>query len=216
MNATRSKLLKISISAVGLMIVGAGLAWLLEKRESGRQPLPVRHAEAAVARATTPSAPSGPREVVQAASPAGRPPKKNLISPPATPAVVENSAVTEINPPVAPAETSPPPKSKEPIQDPIARVALSLVGKDDEAEAIWLAAINNPDLPANERKDLIEDLNEDGFADPKHLTEDDVALIHNRILLIERLAPEAMDGVNAAAFAEAHKDLVKMLSRATQ
>src|SRR5947207_6574271 len=37
-------------------------------------------------------------------------------------------------------------------QDPLARMALSLVGDDDVAEAIWVRAINNPDLPPKERK----------------------------------------------------------------
>lgn len=99
-------------------------------------------------------------------------------------------------------------------QPTLQRLALSLVGSDPEAEFIWTAAINDPSLPANERKDLIEDLNEDGFPDPKHVTLDDVPLILRRIDLIEQLAPAAMDDVNAAAFAEAYKDLVEMLDKA--
>jgi hypothetical protein len=35
----------------------------------------------------------------------------------------------------------------------------------------------------------------------------------NRIQLIEELAPDAMDDVNAAAFQEAYKDLVNMYVR---
>jgi hypothetical protein len=68
---------------------------------------------------------------------------------------------------------------------------------------------------AHERSDLIEDLNEDGFPDPHHVTPDDLPLIESRILLIERLAPEAMDEVNFEAFAEAYKDLVNMYARAS-
>ena len=60
---------------------------------------------------------------------------------------------------------------------------------------------------------MIEDLNQDGFADPKNLTTRDLPLIQNRIALIEQLAPEAMDEVNAAAFKEAYKDLVAMRER---
>jgi divalent metal cation (Fe/Co/Zn/Cd) transporter len=41
------------------------------------------------------------------------------------------------------------------------------------------------------------------------------ALIVNRLALIEQLAPESMDDVNAAAFAEAYKDLVDMYRRLT-
>jgi hypothetical protein len=63
------------------------------------------------------------------------------------------------------------------------------------------------------RSNLIEDLNEDGFADPRNLTANDLPLIQNRIALIEQLAPNAMDQVNAAAFKEAYKDLVNMRAK---
>lgn len=103
-----------------------------------------------------------------------------------------------------------PTKEKPPIQDPDARAALSLVGADPEAENYWASAINNPNLPAEERKDLIEDLNEDGLSDPHHPGPQDMPLIWNRIQIIEELAPNAMDQVNADAFAEAYKDLLNL------
>ncbi len=103
-----------------------------------------------------------------------------------------------------------PPKSKEPIQDPIARAALSFVGADAIAEEYWIAAINDPNLPANERKDLIEDLNEDGLSDPKRPGPQDLPLIWSRLRLIEMIAPYAMDQVNVNALAEAYKDLVNL------
>ncbi len=103
-------------------------------------------------------------------------------------------------------------KSKPPIQDPTARMALSWVGLDPDAEACWSQAINNPALPAEERKDLIEDLNEDGLSDPHHPTAEDMPLIASRIQLIESMAPNAMDAVNARAFAEAYKDLISLYS----
>jgi hypothetical protein len=99
---------------------------------------------------------------------------------------------------------------------PVARDALSFVGVDPDAEATWVAAINDPSMPSEARKDLIEDLNEDGFNDPKHVTRDEIPLIVNRLALIEQLAPDAMDDVNYAAFAEAYKDLVSMLARLTR
>lgn len=98
----------------------------------------------------------------------------------------------------------------------VARSALGLVGADPQAEEIWYAAINDPNTPAKARQDLIEDLNEDGFDDPRNITEDDLPLIYSRIALIEQLGPEAMDDVNAAAFAEAYKDLVNMVMRLEQ
>jgi hypothetical protein len=55
------------------------------------------------------------------------------------------------------------------------------------------------------------DLNEVGFADPKHPTASELPLIEQRIGLLEKL--EAMDDVNAAAIKEAHKDLTRMRER---
>ena len=72
--------------------------------------------------------------------------------------------------------------------------------------------MNDPSLPAEERKDLIEDLNEDGLSDPKHPGPEDVPLIVNRLRLIEELAPNAIDQVNVDAFAEAYKDLNNLLA----
>jgi hypothetical protein len=98
----------------------------------------------------------------------------------------------------------------------VAREALKLVGSDPVAENIWTDAINNPALPPADRKNLIEDLNEAGFADPQQLKPEELPLIQHRIALIERLAPTALDEVNAAAFAEAYKDLKAMATRLTQ
>ena len=89
--------------------------------------------------------------------------------------------------------------------------ALTKIAKtavNQEAEAYWVSAINNPALPAGERKDLIEDLNEDGFPDPHNVTLYDLPLILSRIRLIEEVAPDSLDDVNAEAFAEAYKDVV--------
>ena len=85
-----------------------------------------------------------------------------------------------------------------------------------DAEIYWVSTINDPAIPAKERKDLIEDLNEDGISDPAHPAPQDLGLIASRIALIERLLPSAMDKINADAFREAHKDLVKMRERLTQ
>jgi hypothetical protein len=98
----------------------------------------------------------------------------------------------------------------------IARIALSFVGIDQDAEDVWMAVIDDPTVPAEDRKNLIEDLIEDGFADPDHPTPDELPLIVNRLALIESIAPDAIDDVNLAAFAEAHKDLLEMFRRLTQ
>jgi hypothetical protein len=102
------------------------------------------------------------------------------------------------------------------ITDPDARAALKRVGFDPDAEQYWLAAINNPFLPPDERQDLIEDLNEDGLSDPRNPRPDDLPLIESRIHLIEQLMPDALDEVNSDAFKEARKDLVNMRARLTR
>jgi hypothetical protein len=146
------------------------------------------------------------------------------LNPPALPVAagpVEESSASQITPtnsvvPAKPKKKHPHrSKPKEAIKDPLARAALSLVGADPEAEAYWTAAINDPSLPANERQDLIEDLNEDGLTDPHHLAEADIFMIENRIELIEEQAPYAMDQVNSDAFQEAEKDLLNLLNGQT-
>lgn len=94
-----------------------------------------------------------------------------------------------------------------------AREALAQVGLDSGAERTWIQAINNPELSAHARSDLIEDLNEDGFPDRHRITAADEPLIASRLKLIEQLLPQAMDPTNAEAFREAQKDLTKMLAR---
>jgi hypothetical protein len=96
------------------------------------------------------------------------------------------------------------------VQDPMARVALSFVGSDPDADTYWVGAINDPSLPPEERKDLIEDLNEDGLSDPQHPGPEDMPLILSRLRLLEQLAANAMDDVNRDAFKEAYKDLAGM------
>ena len=105
---------------------------------------------------------------------------------------------------------------KPPIQDPMARAALSFVGADPDAELYWYEAINDPALGPQERQDLIEDLNEDGLSDPHNPTADDLPLILSRIQLIEEVVWDAMDEVNADAFLEAYKDLVNLAFQAIE
>ncbi|MCA8956612.1 MAG: hypothetical protein KDC87_11105 [Planctomycetes bacterium] len=95
----------------------------------------------------------------------------------------------------------------------MAFTALSYVGIDPQAERLWMRAIDDPGLPEGVRSDLIEDLNNTGYPDPDQLTEADLPLILARLEIIERLAPYAMDAVNAAAFEEAYKDLLNMYAR---
>ena len=101
-------------------------------------------------------------------------------------------------------------------KEPLARLALNFVGADSQANELYQQAINDPVLTKNHRKNLIEDLNQDGFTDRKNLGAQDLPLIQNRIALIEQLAPVATDPVNLAAFKEAYKDLLNMRERILQ
>jgi hypothetical protein len=98
-------------------------------------------------------------------------------------------------------------------KEPLARLALQFVGADPQANTFYEQAINDPILTRSHRKNLIEDLNQDGFADTRNLKPTDLPLIENRMRLIEQLAPSAMDDANTAAFKEAYKDLVNMRAK---
>jgi hypothetical protein len=100
-------------------------------------------------------------------------------------------------------------------KEPLARLALSYVGVDAQANEFYQKTINDMTLTKGHRSNLIEDLNEDGL-NFRNLTANDVPIIRNRLALIEQLAPHAADAVNAAAFKEAHKDLVNMLEKASR
>lgn len=117
---------------------------------------------------------------------------------------------------VTPQAQKSPASTDEPIPEKTARAMLRFVGTDPLAEEVWVQAINDPRLSSHARKELIEDLNEDGFPDPHNVTADDLPLILSRIEIIERLAPNAMDKANSAAFQEAHKDLMNMVARLVQ
>ena len=205
MNSTK---LLVALLAAG---VAAGLAIRLVARHLTVPP-------AGVAGLPTTAAP---------AVPAGQPADPHPVK-----AIAADAPETSLHPPLAVATTEPaktnrhglkkmagkkPSKPKDPIQDPVARGALSLVGIDPEAEAYWISAINDPTLPPEERKDLIEDLNETGLADPHHPGADDLPIIANRLQLVEELASNPafianMDKINQDAFAEAHQDLVNLLA----
>ena len=146
------------------------------------------------------------------------PPFADATAPSTAPAAADESQNPVAAPPV---QIKAPPKPAMADAKPlppyeagqVGRVALAFVGTDALAEQAWVSAINDPSVTPHERSDLIEDLNQDGFPDPKNVTADDVPLIVNRLDLIESLAGDAMDDTNAAAFAEAHKDLINMLIR---
>ena len=153
------------------------------------------------------------------AIPPPRPLPANEPAPRHEPQVTVPEALAPPAPEPAPKAAQPPQSARFTQPQPditTAREALSYVGIDADAEEYWYGAINDPSLPANERQNLIEDLNEGGFADPRRPTLDELPLIVNRLLLIEDVAGDAMDQVNADAFQEAYKDLVNMYQALTR
>jgi hypothetical protein len=177
----------------------------------------VREAGSSAVNAARPPEPARSRDDVRPpALPAEAPPAVGDVAAVPTPRVASQDAPppsTAKGGPRSPGAAAPLSgggPAREPLQDPLAREALAFVGADPVAEAYWYAAINNPALPANERQDLIEDLNEDGLSDPSHPGPEDLPLILSRLQLIEETGPDAMDEVNAAAFQEAYKDLVNL------
>jgi len=124
------------------------------------------------------------------------------------PAIVESPVVAQDSAQGQPSQ-QPPKKPKKPLQDPAAREALALVGRDEQAEQYWLGAIFNTNLPDSEREDLMEDLNEVGFPDLKKLTLSDLPLIESRLQIIESIRPNA-DAFMKKHLDEAYKDLTKM------
>jgi hypothetical protein len=116
----------------------------------------------------------------------------------------ETSAKKQESPaPVKPA------KQPRQLVDPLARLAMSLVGVDPEAEAYWLEAIYDSSLPDAEREDLMEDLNEEGLSDTKRPRPQDLPLIMNRLAIIEEIAPQANEFM-LPHLAEAYKDLLNL------
>lgn len=94
-------------------------------------------------------------------------------------------------------------------REPFARVALNYVGADAQADDFYVKAINDPTLSDRHRKNLIEDLNETGITDKR-----DLAILKNRLAIIEDQLPKTSDPVNAAALEEAQKDLTNMANAA--
>lgn len=201
----------LTASVISLAIIGA--VFLATWERPGQPAPPTVAVEAAQPVTAVPQVPA--EEATMAASAgttireAGTSEAAAMPLQPVQPPKQESPVVSRMNA-VPSAAAAKPSGGKEPARDPMARLALFFVGADPDAEAYWYEAINDTRLSEHERQDLIEDLNEDGLTDPKHPTEEDLPLILTRLLIIEAIAPDAVDQVNADAFQEAYKDLVNL------
>jgi len=105
------------------------------------------------------------------------------------------------------------PGSKEPL----ARVALSYVGANPQAVELFHTAVLDPSLLPDQKRNLVEDLNEDGISNRRAPTPEDLQIIAKRYELIQAYLQQEYvqnDNLLSAAFREADKDLRKMLERA--
>jgi hypothetical protein len=104
------------------------------------------------------------------------------------------------------------PDSKEAL----GRVALAYVGANEQAIQLYHSAINDPSLSPDQRRNLIEDLNQDGLSNRRNPTADDLKIIANRYELTQAYLQQPYvqnDPVATVAFQEALKDLTQMLQR---
>jgi len=98
-------------------------------------------------------------------------------------------------------------------KEPLARVALNYAGASRQANELYRSAINDPGLKVDQRRELIEDLNQDGFENLKNPTPRDLELMKNRLDLINLYRNDADHKVVVGAFKEAEKDLLNMLAK---
>lgn len=98
----------------------------------------------------------------------------------------------------------------------LARLALAYVGGNDQAVQLWHRAILDPSLLPDQKRNLVEDLNEDGLQNKKVPTPEDLQLIARRYALTQAYLQQEYvlkDKVLNAAFHEADKDLRNLLQR---
>jgi len=103
-------------------------------------------------------------------------------------------------------------------KEPLARVALAFVGTNPQAEQMFGKAVRDPALAGDPIRNLVEDLNQDGFANRRVTTPEDVKLANFRFALTEQYLQQPFvqsDKTLSRAFTEANKDLAGMLQRAS-
>lgn len=105
------------------------------------------------------------------------------------------------------------PGSKEPL----ARAALAYVGSNEQALDLFHTALLDESLLPDQRRNLVEDLNEDGLNNRRNPTPEDLHIIANRYALTQSYLKQDYvqnDKMLSEAFHEADKDLRNMLDKA--
>jgi hypothetical protein len=99
----------------------------------------------------------------------------------------------------------------------LARLALTYVGANDQALELYHKATLDPALKPDQRRNLVEDLNQDGLSNTRNPTPEDLKILAQRYALTQTYFQQDYvenDKVLDAAFREADKDLANMLQRA--
>jgi hypothetical protein len=202
MNKFKALFLVAAIAAIGFAVTAVWIARQRQHQLAELQDLARKKAARAaeLAQLGKESKPVVPPAVAPTVSP------QPLPENPQAPQPTNTTRLPDLPSPAAAAPPGQPTQPRRELQDPLARVALSFVGADADAEAYWLQAIYDPNLPDQEREDLMEDLNEDGLSDPRHPGPQDYPLIMNRIRLIDQIVPNA-DQFMLPHLWEAYKDL---------
>ncbi|MBI4324509.1 MAG: hypothetical protein HY674_04525 [Chloroflexi bacterium] len=105
------------------------------------------------------------------------------------------------------------PGSKEPL----ARLALTFVGANQQAGELFHTAVLDQALLPDQKRELVEDLNQDGLSSQKAPTPEDLKIIAGRYALTQAYLQQdyvQSDQVLNEAFREADKDLRNMLQKA--
>jgi hypothetical protein len=99
----------------------------------------------------------------------------------------------------------------------LARVALAYVGANEQAGELFHAAVLDQTLNPDQHRNLIEDLNQDGLANRRAPTAEDLKIITRRYEITQAYLQQDYVINNKtlnAAFREADKDLGNLLQRA--
>lgn len=102
-------------------------------------------------------------------------------------------------------------------KEPLARLALAFVGSNRQAEQLFHTAVLDGALTPDARRNLIEDLNQDGLSSKRNLSPEDLSLVTARYRLTQTYLQQDYvqgDRMLLEAFKEADKDLRNMLQRA--
>jgi len=99
----------------------------------------------------------------------------------------------------------------------LGRLALNYVGANDQALELYHQAALDPQLNPDQRRNLVEDLNQDGLVNRRNPTPEDLKIIAKRYELTQSYLQQDYvknDKLLNEAFLEANKDLANLLQRA--